>query len=86
MLKKLLSLMFSFMFLVSSIWLQNLIGNVFADSSPTISWNPPTSWTEWEFYTFTPIVDDADWDVLTFTWKGIPHWANLDLNTWTLKW
>lgn len=51
------------------------------NAAPTISGDPPSSVDEGEAYAFTPNVNDADGDALTFSISNKPDWAEFDTST-----
>ncbi|MCK4587536.1 MAG: hypothetical protein KAU29_09345, partial [Gammaproteobacteria bacterium] len=53
--------------------------------APTISGSPEVTLVENVFYSFTPNVNDADGDNLTFSITNLPSWANFQNNTGTLS-
>ena len=59
-------------------------GGSTSSASPTISGAPATSVAEDDFYSFTPMAEDADGDSLTFSIRNPPAWASFDPATGAL--
>ncbi len=59
-------------------------GDPAANSRPTISGNPPASIRMDSRYSFTPSVNDADGDRLTFSITGQPGWTDFNNATGSL--
>jgi hypothetical protein len=56
-----------------------------ANSPPTISGTPPASVEVGTNYSFLPVADDPDGDILTFSIDGLPVWAEFDSTTGSLS-
>lgn len=55
------------------------------NNAPTISGTPRGSVLVGETYSFTPVANDVDGDVLTFTIQNLPLWATFDSSTGTMS-
>ena len=54
------------------------------NTAPVISGSPPASVVANNSYSFQPIAEDADGDVMTFSISGKPDWADFNTTTGAL--
>jgi len=56
-----------------------------ANSAPTITGSPPTSWVEGAVYTFVPTAMDPDGDTMAFSISDQPGWMSFNTSTGALS-
>lgn len=63
----------------------DIVDEIIENNPPEISGTPPSTIIIEQTYQFTPDVEDADDDILTFTIVNKPAWLDFDATTGTLS-